>query len=145
MHRILQLARFFLADPWIFLRYVTVGGSAAALEFSLFTVLHLGLSWPLLVANNVALGVSIGYCFLMQRRWTFRAHDGSALRQLRWYLIMQAFSALLNNLLMWILVVGLGWYAPLAKVVEIGLVFLWNFGFCRLVVFRDAGKPLSQG
>jgi putative flippase GtrA len=30
---------------------------------------------------------------------------------------------------------GLGIYAPLAKILQIGTVFIWNYSFCRLVVF----------
>ena len=133
---LLRLARVFLGDPRLFLRYVSVGGSAALLELLLFSILHEGLRWPLLVANNTALAIAIAYSFLMQRRWTFRVTAGGALRQARWYLFMQGVSAVLNNLLMGLMVGVLGWYAPLAKVLQIGIVFGWNFSFCRWVVFR---------
>jgi putative flippase GtrA len=132
-----RLTGFFFRDPRLFLRYITVGAGAALIELTLFSLLYEVADWPLLGANGVALVLAIGFAFTMQKLWTFRV-AGSGSRQLRWYLFMQAISAILNNLLMVLFVQELGWYAPLAKVIQIGLVFLWNFTFCRLVVFARA-------
>ena len=36
-------------------------------------------------------------------------------------------------------------YAPLAKILEIGIVFIWNYSFCRIVVFvrRIPAEPVA--
>lgn len=132
-----QVIAFFLRDPLLLGKYVTAGGCAAALELTLFSLLYVRGEWPLLAANTFALGVSILFCFVMQKTWTFQ-DQGAAARQLRWYLFMQAISMFLNNALVLLFVGKLGWYAPVAKMVQIGLVFIWNFTFCRLVVFGRA-------
>jgi len=139
--RFIALARMVIDDPRVFLRYVGVGASAATLELSLFVAMHQWLHWELLVANCAALGIAIVYCFLMQRNFTFRAR-GDAGRHLSLYLLMQSISAVLNNAILWMLVQNAGVYAPLAKVVQIGIVFVWNYTFARLVVFA---KPAARG
>ena len=134
MPPLIRVAAFFLHDPRLFLRYIGAGALAALVEFLLFTTFYELAGWPLLVANCVALAVAVILCFLLQKHWTFRARGG-ANRQLSLYLFMQSISAILNNLLMLGLVAGLGIYAPLAKILQIGIVFIWNYSFCRLVVF----------
>ena len=134
MQRLKRVVKFFLNDPRQFLRYISVGALAASVEFMLFTAFYQLANWPLLVANCTSLGIALVLCFLLQRTWTFRVR-GEATRQLWLYLAMQSISAVLNNLLMLGFVQGLGIYAPVAKVLQIGIVFIWNYSFCRLVVF----------
>lgn len=134
MQRLIRAAMFFLHDPRLFQRYVSVGALAASVEFLLFTTFYQMAGWPLLAANGAALAVAVILCFVLQKNWTFRARGG-ANRQLSLYLVMQSISAILNNLLMLGFVEGLGMYAPLAKILQIGIIFVWNYSFCRLVVF----------
>lgn len=133
----LRIFRFFLGDPLLFLRYVSVGAVSAALEFALFGLAYEALAWPLMTANGFALGCALALNFTLQMQWTFRA-DGAWGRRLRRYALMQGVSAALNTALMWLMVARWGWYAPLAKVLEIGIVFAWNFTFSKLVVFATS-------
>lgn len=130
-----RVAGFFLRDRALFMRYVSVGAISALIEFTLFNLAYAGFGWPLLRANVSALAVALTVNFLAHRGWTFRV-AGSALGQLRYYALMQGVSAVLNNILMYVMVDGLQWNAPIAKVLQIGIVFVWNFSFSRLVVFR---------
>lgn len=134
----LRLARFFLGDLALLLRYISIGALSALLELGLFSLAYQYFSWPLLAANNGALALAIVFNFAAQKHWTFRAQGGWG-RQMPLYVLMQAISALLNNLLVFLLIARWDWSPPLAKVVQIGLVFAWNFTFCKLVVF--AHKP----
>lgn len=133
----LRVARFFLGDPLLFLRYASVGVASAALEFTLFTLAYEALRWPLLVANGAALSCALVLNFTLHKQWTFRA-EGDLRRRLRRYAAMQTIAALLNSALMYLMVARLGWYAPLAKIVEIGVVFAWTFTFSKLVVFAHS-------
>lgn len=127
---------FFLHDPLLFLRYISAGGVAAVVEISLFVACYQWLHWPLLAANTLALSCALLLCFVLQKRWTF-ATKGGVGRQLKLYLLMQMISALLNNLLIAIFITLWAWPPLAAKVVQIGIVFMWNFSFCKLVVFKD--------
>jgi putative flippase GtrA len=134
LHLSKRAIAFFWHDPRLFLKYISVGALCALIEFSLFSLLYQQLGLALLAANCTALGVAVVISFSLQKSWTFRVR-GAMGRQLRWFLFMQGIAALLNNALMYLFVALLGWYAPLAKIFEIGLVFLWNFAFCKIVVF----------
>ena len=133
LSRISIVSRF-IGEPNIFLRYIGAGSIAAFVEFSLFSFLYQMADLNLLLANCISFAVAVILCFILQKNWTFQA-SGSGQRRLQLYLIMQAISAVLNNALMYIFVIQLGIYAPISKLLEIVLVFLWNYSFCRLVVF----------
>lgn len=125
---------FFLRDPQVFFKYVAVGGASATLEFLLFSFLYGAVGLPLLGANCIAIAICIVFSFTLQKRWTFRDRQ-AVRRQLPAYATMIGIAVVLNNLLMYGFVVGLGWHPALAKVMQIGLVFGWNFTISRLVVF----------
>lgn len=123
-----------IGEPNILLRYIGAGSIAALVEFSLFFFLYQMADLNLLLANCISFAVAVILCFILQKNWTFKA-SGNGQRHLQLYILMQAISALLNNALMYIFVFQLGIYAPLSKLLEIAIVFLWNYSFCRLVVF----------
>lgn len=133
LYRISIVSRL-IGDPNIFLRYIGAGSIAALVEFSLFSFLYQMADLNLLLANCISFAVAVILCFILQKNWTFQA-SGNGQRHLQLYLIMQVISAVLNNALMYIFVLQLGIYAPISKLLEIAIVFLWNFSFCRLVVF----------
>lgn len=143
MRPTLRLARFFLGDLALFLRYISVGALSAVIELCFFSLAYQYFAWPLLLANSCSLAIALAVNFAAQRNWTFRNQNRVA-RQMRLYLLMQAFSALLNNLLVYLLIARWGWFPPLAKVIQIGLVFVWNFSFCKLVVFARQPKTINS-
>lgn len=138
-----RLWRFFFHDHRLFMRYILVGIASAVIEFSLFSLLYQWAGWRLLAANCLALSVAIVFNFLLHRSWTFRQRRDAG-RQLRRYLFMQLVAAGLNNGLVWLFVERFGLYAPLAKLLEIGVVFLWSFSFSRLVVFATTEKSAAR-
>lgn len=144
MFRITRVAIFFCRDPRLFLRYISAGAIAALFEFLLFTTLYQLAGWPLLAANGTAFLCAVVVCFALQKNWTFRI-QGESIRQLRLYLFMQTISGTLNSLLMLAFVRELSLYAPLAKMLQIGIVFIWNFSFCRLVVFSPRDSFATSG
>jgi putative flippase GtrA len=134
-----RIAQLFSHDPFLLLRYISAGTIAATVEFVLFATLYQLVGWNLLVANCTAFSFAVLICFAIQKNWTFRA-SGQSRRQLHLYLFMQGISAFLNNVLMFGLVIGLGIYAPVSKILQIGIVFIWNYSFCHLVVFSAASS-----
>jgi len=131
----MHLVAFILHDRALFLRYVGVGAASALIEFALFSLAYEAMGWPLLGANMGALGVALIFNFLAHRGWTFRV-GGQAYGQLRAYAFMQSVAVVLNNVLLYVMVELWQWHAPTSKLLQIGLVFAWNFSFSRLVVFR---------
>lgn len=129
---------FFLRDRRLFLTYITVGAISALTEFLLFNVFYTVMKMPLMVSNLSAIGIVVAFSFLSHKRFSFRDRQAFH-RQLPWYLLMFGVALALNNALIYLFIAVLGWWAPLSKLLQIGICFLWNFTFSRLVVFRHAG------
>ena len=90
---ILRVIAFFLRDPRLFFRYIAVGGASAVLEYVLFNVLYSGVGLATLVANSIAIVITVIFHFNMQKRWTFR--DSQSLRrQLPRYLMTVSYTHL---------------------------------------------------
>lgn len=137
-----RIVRFFFGDLALFFRYIGIGALSALLELALFSVAYQYASLPLFLANNGALALAVLFNFAAQRHWTFRVQGGFS-RQIRSYVMMQTISALLNNLFVYLLIARWGWFAPLAKFTQIGLVFVWNFSFCKLIVFSNPSATMD--
>lgn len=136
-HRVID---FILSHRVLFMRYISVGAIAAAFEFSLFIFFYNIIQWPLLISNSTAFGFAVFVAFVLQKHWTFGV-EGGGNKQLWLYIFMQAISGMLNNVLMYVFVESIGVFPLVAKVLQIGIVFIWNFSFCRFVVFA---LPLAR-
>ena len=118
----------------LLVRYMTVGAVSALAEFILFQGLYALAGLPLMVANGLAIGSVVAFGFFGQKRFTFR-NGGPAMRQAGPYLLMIASSFVLNNALVYLFVVVLGWPTALAKVLQLGMCFVFNFTVSRYIVF----------
>lgn len=116
------------------LRYATVGAASALVELMLFQGFYSFAGVPVMVANVMAICGVVVFGFLGQKRFTFR-NRGPALAQARRYLLLVATSFALNNALVFLFAVALGWPATVAKVLQLGLSFLFNFAVSRYFVF----------
>jgi putative flippase GtrA len=134
-----RVIAFFLRDPRLFVKYIAVGGASAVLEYTLFNILYSGAGLATLVANSIAIVITVIFHFNMQKRWTFR--DSQSLhRQLPRYLMMITVAAAINNLLVYLFIEVMLLPPALAKLLQIGLLFGWTFTVSRLIVFpRRAG------
>ena len=131
---IVRVIAFFFRDPRLFVRYIAVGGASAVLEYSLFNLLYSGVGLATLVANSIAIVITVIFHFNMQKRWTF-GDSQSLRRQLPRYLMMIGVAAVLNNLLVYLFVEIMLLPPALAKLLQIGLLFGWTFSVSRLIVF----------
>ena len=127
---------FFLRDHRLLARYIGVGLASAAIEFGLFSLLYLRLEWALLLANCTAVAIAMMFNFSAHRYFTFGVVDDTRRRLWR-YLGMQSVALVMNNALVWLFIKEWAMWAPLAKGLQIGIVFLWTFSVSRLVVFKE--------
>jgi len=136
---VLRVIAFFLRDPRLFFRYIAVGAASAVLEFTLFNALYSGLGLATLIANSIAIVITVIFHFNMQKRWTFRDPQ-SLRRQLPRYLMMIGVAAALNNLLVYLFIDVMLLPPALAKLLQIGLLFGWTFTVSRLIVFSHHAR-----
>lgn len=118
-----------------FFRYLVVGGSSFAIEYSAFFVLLQLYHVHYLLANSLVYGVVSAVNFAINRLWTFKSQTRVG-RQVALYLTLLAFNFLASNLMLYILSGKLLVPPLLAKVAVMVMVVLWNFVLYKKVIYR---------
>lgn len=117
-----------------FLRYTAVGGVAFAADWCvLWLGLRLGLQYPSATAAGFMVGLLINY--LLCVTWAWRGTRATTARDFLVFSVIGLAGLALTELLMRLAVGMLGMPPTVAKLPIVGLVFLWNFGLRRMLVF----------
>jgi putative flippase GtrA len=120
-------------------RYVTVGGASALTEVLLFYIYLTWLALPLMAANVAAVCSVTFLGFFAQKHFTFRAR-GRMTFQAMLYVLQLGINFVLNNALVF-LFAHVGQLRPIiAKVLQLGLCFLFNFTFSKFVFGRATAE-----
>ena len=113
--------------------YGIIGGSCAALDFGLYTLL--GLWIPYLWANVISVHAGIICSFLLNRQYNFKVKDRPARRFAFFYLI--GLSGLgLSELIIYLLAKKMGWDYILTKLLTVVVVALYQFVLNKFITFR---------
>src|SRR5579871_1005673 len=102
-------SRRWLDDPLVrqFVKYGVVGASNTVLTFVVYTVLEkLGVNYLVALPLGYAVGALNSY--LLNRRWTFRAHDIAHTTAGTRFAIVQVAAIAVNELLLYVFVHHLG-------------------------------------
>ena len=128
-----------------FLRYLVTGGFAFVADFGLFALCLYGFGWHYLLANLVGLVAGLVLNYLMSVLWVFTACKRILKTQkgIEFVLFALVGSAGvgINQVLMYLMVDGLGINEMVSKMIAAVLVLMWNFGARKLMLFR--GKKTS--
>ena len=120
-----------------FLSYLAVGGAATLVEWIFFWLFDGLIHIQYLVATILAMMISTFSNWLFGRLWTFKnSQKGNVWMEIGKVYLTSIVGVLLNLLIMWILVDGLGWMKMLSKIIATGLVFLYNYLVRVLVIYR---------
>jgi putative flippase GtrA len=116
-------------------KFGVVGVANTAVDFAIFSALTLGAGIAPAVANVVSYSCGIGLSFWINGSWTFR--DRGARRpatQLPMFVAANLAGLAISTAVVALLVKD---YGPLpAKIVSVGVAFIWNFVFANFIVFR---------
>ena len=117
--------------------YGIIGGSCAALDFGLYTLL--GLWIPYLWANVISVHAGIICSFLLNRQYNFKVKDRTARRFAFFYLI--GLSGLgLSELLIYLLAKKIGWDYILTKLITVVVVAFYQFVLNKFITFRKTNN-----
>jgi putative flippase GtrA len=123
-----------------FVRYLFVGGSTFVIDFSLLFLLHGKAGVGLGLATSLAYWTSIVYNFLLNRWWTFSAHDKKDLhKHLGTYLVLLAFNYLFT--VVFISVASHTINYLLAKAIAVLIQMSWTYFVYKNVIFVAAKPP----
>ncbi len=116
-----------------FLSYLFVGGAAALVEWSVFSLLEYLLDLQYLLATILAFLVSTTVNWILGRTFTFKnsAYQKKKTKEAVLVFAASAIGLVFNLLLMVLFVDVIGMNSNLlktvAKVLATGIVFIWNF------------------
>lgn len=115
-----------------------VGASAFVLEVFLFWLcMKIPIHPPellVIVANAIAMGITVCWNFTLQRAFTFKSH-GDPRRQLLFFLMLLCFNKVIQSGLL-VLAVKLSLPPVQTKAVVMTIVVFWNFIIYRKAIFK---------
>ena len=123
-----------------FLRYMVTGGFAFVADFGLFALCLYGFGWHYLLANFVGLVAGLVLNYLMSILWVFTACKRILKTKKGIEFVLFALVGVagvgINQVLMYLMVDGLGINEMVSKMIAAVLVLMWNFGARKLMLFR---------
>ena len=121
-----------------FVRYGLVSVIALAVDFGGMVLLVELLSIHYLVAATVSFISGLVVNYLLSRAWVFtdRKYE-SRVKEFIVFTGIGIVGLLLNNSIMWLAVEKIGIYYIFSKIIATILVFFWNFGLRKMLVFKE--------
>ncbi|MCL5005358.1 MAG: GtrA family protein [Acidobacteria bacterium] len=120
-----------------FARYVVVGGFAFVCDASTLFSLTQFLKVNYLISGVVGFILGVGVNYLLCRKWVFqRRRLKNTPAEMTIFTLIGVFGLSLNETILWTFQARLGIYYLFAKGVSGVVVFMWNFGARKLVLFR---------
>jgi putative flippase GtrA len=118
-----------------FVKFGIVGVSNTLLAFAVYTLLLKAFDVWYLVASAIGFGVGAVNGFLLNRRWTFREHEGDALTPVRWT-VVQGCGLLVNLGLVYTFVTAVGLDKLVGQACATAIVVVGTFFANRAWTFR---------
>ena len=121
-----------------FVRYGLVSVIALAVDFGCMVLLVELFSIHYLVAATVSFISGLAVNYLLSRAWVFteRKYE-SRVKEFIIFTSIGIVGLLLNNSIMWLAVEKIGIYYIFSKIIATILVFFWNFGLRKMLVFKE--------
>lgn len=122
-----------------FIRYAAASGIALAADVGVLSLLTSIFGVSYLVSGALGFLVGLVVVYILSVRWVF---EQRVFRDWRSEFLMFAFIGIvglfLNEVILWILTGQLGLFYLLSKAVSVAVVFSWNFGVRKRLLFRVA-------
>lgn len=116
-------------------RFAVVGVLNTGVDIAAFSLLFYVFETRLLVANSIGYLAGVSHSFVLNKYWTFEdtRHLGRVHRQFPLFLALGLIGLGLSNGFVWLF----SSYVPeiAAKLMSVGILFLWNYGTSRIIVF----------
>jgi putative flippase GtrA len=120
-----------------FIRYAVASGVALVADVCSLYVLTSLFSVSYLISGAISFGIGLIIVYVLSTVWVFDHH---VLRDARIEFVLFALIGViglgLNELVLWVLTGFFGTYYLVSKGASVVLVFLWNFGARKRLLFR---------
>lgn len=124
-----------------FIRYFVASLIALAIDAGLLALLISVAGVPYLWAGAIAFLAGLASIYVLSVRWVFNKR---ALTDMRMEAVVFAVIGVvglgINELMLYVLTGLLGLHYGFAKLASVGLVFFWNFGARKYLLFRNSAR-----
>jgi len=119
-------------------RYFFVGGTAALVDFTIFSLLVKGLHQPWFEAALVSFIFASTTNYLLATRFVFRsgARFNSRYHEFAIVLLVSLTGLGINQIVLWVVIEQFHLDPLIAKIIGTGVVFFWNYNVRKHFVFR---------
>lgn len=128
------------SNIWVeLLRYLFVGGSAFVVDYGLLYLLVEFASVHYLAAAAIAFVAGLTVNYLLSIKWVFSSNANSFSRRAEFtiFAVIGVVGLGLNEAIIWTLTDKAGCYVMISKLVSTAVVFGWNFGARKFILFRN--------
>ncbi len=124
-----------------FIRYGLVSVVALAVDFGLMVLLVEAFSVNYIGAATLSFTAGLIVNYTLSRLWVFNEsrYNSKASEFIAFSLIGIA-GLLMNNVIIWVSVEQVGIHYATSKMIATGIVFFWNFGLRKIIVFKQVKK-----
>lgn len=120
-----------------FFRYGFVSFAALIVDFGGLILLTELFKIHYIISATLSFTAGLAVNYLLSRAWVFEASRiESRLREFSLFTGIGIVGLILNDILLWVLTSHLGVYYVLSKLVATAIVFFWNFGARKILIFR---------
>ena len=118
--------------------YAFFGGLTTVVNIVVFFILDTGLNWPYLIANAIAIILSILFAYVTNKIWVFKSDTQNAREtffEFFRFLGFRLVSGLADMLTMWVLVDLLTIDTSISKLATQFIVVVLNYVFSKFFIF----------
>lgn len=119
-----------------FIRYFVASLIALFVDALMLFVLTSLFDVHYLVSAGMAFLCGLAITYTLSIHWVFERRHARAGFEFFVFFVTGLTGLLINELVLWVLTGGLGFYYMVSKIASAGIVFLWNFFARRYVLFR---------
>lgn len=128
-----------------FIRYGMVAVVALAFDFGTYALLVRGADIHPVLAATVGFTLGLFINYLLSIVWVFSKRTRSKRVEILAFFVIGLVGLGLTDLIIWILAIELHWDELVAKLAATALVFFWNFGARKALLFKAGQDATTEG
>ena len=119
-----------------FIRYGFVAVAAFAVDFGVYAVEVRAFDMHPVLAATISFTLGLAVNYLLSVRWVFTQRSHSRKFEILTFFLTGLIGLALTDLIIWALAVRMDQDELIAKLIATAIVFFWNFGARKVILFK---------